>query len=145
MAVCLPHPCTAAPLTAAPALVPASPGRETQLSQQSSQAVSSPARRESHSDLWPPCPRAPSLRLVYLPTNGSPGRRELILPGAGSSDGTATIALGQDRAGHRGNSGSPWTIFSRALVGSQEVKQESKVPGAHQQTSLYTWCGFGYS
>lgn len=40
---------------------------------------------------------------------------------------------------------SPWTSFSRAAVGSQEVSQESKVPDVHQYTSLNIWCGFWYS
>lgn len=81
-----PIPCTTATRIAFPALAPASPGRETQLSPQGSQAVSSRARRESHSDLWPSHPLVPCLGLVYLLTNGNPAQREIILPGVGSSD-----------------------------------------------------------
>ena len=32
--------------------------------------------------------------LLYVLTNGSPAQREIILPGAGSSDGATTIAMG---------------------------------------------------
>lgn len=92
MAVCLPHPCATAPFTAAPAWSQLLQ-EGSQLSQQSSQAVSSPAGRESHCDLCylvpqhplPAPPPAP-MGLVYLLTNGSPAQREIILPGSGFTD-----------------------------------------------------------